>query len=365
MLNIIKRQFKFHKTATLLIIISYIMSITFISVGISYLNESRDTYLDNHSGDVKNSMLLSIEFDKSFSTDKFIAYISNSKYDIKINSTTKLGNNDVTIFGHEFENKAFWKPNLLSGHYFNNEDYRNKKVAVVGSNLKQYCFTKSGKTYINLDNETFLVLGIIGRDKREVLWSRAIFMPMQCLTKNMLLPLVENSKLQVFISSSKQLSSTESDDIIKDFENQFKGIKATKISIDEGYNGMSSTINVLMVSSLVFVVSIVNIFAMTLFWIIDRRKEIAVRKVLGFTNGDVIKQILKEMLVISTLAMLLSFLLQCLLNIIINNVLKMDMTIKTNNLIISFTVIITSVLVTSIIPVKVILKIKLTEMLNL
>jgi len=188
---------------------------------------------------------------------------------------------------------------------------------------------------------------------------------MQSLSKNMLAPLVQKSYLQVFISSNKLVSTEDANNIIKDFENKFTTIKVEKIPMDEGYSGISSTMNVLMVSGLVFVVAIVNIFAMTLFWIIDRRKEIAVRKVLGFTNEDVIKQILKEMFVISTLAMLLAFLLQCLINIIINKALKMDMTIKMNNLIISFAVIIISVFITSIIPVKVIFKTKLTEMLNL
>jgi len=365
MISILERQLKFHKTATLLIIMSYIMSIIFISVGISYLNESKDIYLDNHSGDVKNSILLGIEFDKSFSMDKFIAYISSSKYDIKINSTAKVGKEDIVIFGHAFENKTAWKPNLLSGHYFNNKDYKDKKVVVVGRDLKSYCFIEDGQTYIKLDNEKFLVLGIVGRSNRQVLWNKAVYMPMQSLSKNMLAPLVQKSYLQVFISSNKLVSTEDANNIIKDFENKFTTIKVEKIPMDEGYSGISSTMNVLMVSGLVFVVAIVNIFAMTLFWIIDRRKEIAVRKVLGFTNEDVIKQILKEMFVISTLAMLLAFLLQCLINIIINKALKMDMTIKMNNLIISFAVIIISVFITSIIPVKVIFKTKLTEMLNL
>jgi putative ABC transport system permease protein len=365
MITILKRQLKFHKIATLLIITSYIMSIIFISVGISYLNENRDIYLDNHSGEPKNSLLLDIDTDKSFSMDKFISYICNSKYDIKINTTTKIGKNDVTVIGHAFYNKAFWKPNLLSGDYFNTENYNGKKIAVVGSALKQYCVIENGQKFITLDNQKFLVIGIIGRNNRYVSWSNDIYMPIQCLTKNMMLHIVEKSHLQVFISSNKQISTAESENIIKDFENHFKAIKITTIPMDDDYDGMSSTINVLILSGLVFVVAIVNIFAMTLFWIIDRRKEVAVRKVLGFTNGDIIKQIVKEMLVISIVAMFVAFLFQCLLNIIINNALKLDMSIEINNLMISFAVICASVILTSIVPAKVILKIKLTEMLNL
>ena len=365
MINIVIHQFKFHKTATILIITSYIMSIIFISIGISYLNESRATYLDNHSGEPKNSMILNIDFDKSFSMDKFISYISNSKYDIKISTTAKIGNDDVSIIGHEFESTVFWQPNLLSGHYFNNKNYKDKKIVEIGSELKQYCSIENGQTYITLDNEKFLVIGTIGRNRRYVSWSKAIYMPVRCLTKNMLLPLVEKSNLQVLILSNKQLSISESNDIVKDFEDKFTNIKVTTSSLDDGYGGMSSTINVLMISSLVFIVAIVNIFAMTLFWIIDRRKEIAVRKVLGYTDGDIIKMILKEMLMISTMSMLIALLLQCLLNIIISNVLKIDMTIRLNNLITSFGVIIASILITSIVPVNLILKIKLTEILNL
>ncbi|MCB2300197.1 FtsX-like permease family protein [Clostridium tagluense] len=49
---------------------------------------------------------------------------------------------------------------------------------------------------------------------------------------------------------------------------------------------ITSVTTVIVVSALIFIVSIVNIIAMTLFWILDKRKEIAVRKVLGFTLDD-------------------------------------------------------------------------------
>ncbi|GCD11821.1 FtsX-like permease family protein [Clostridium tagluense] len=58
------------------------------------------------------------------------------------------------------------------------------------------------------------------------------------------------------------------------------------LPINDNDTSITSVTTVIVVSALIFIVSIVNIIAMTLFWILDKRKEIAVRKVLGFTLDD-------------------------------------------------------------------------------
>lgn len=367
MLNNIRRQFKFHGASTVFIVISYIITIIFISVGISYLNESKNIYLDNNSGDIKRSLMLSIEFDKSFQVDNFIDYIVNKdyNYDIKTYSTVRVGNKDVVVWGHKFQNKPYWQPHVLSGHYFASKGYYDKKVAVVGSGLQENCFFEDGNQYITLGRDKFPVIGFVGREKRMVHWSNTVYMPMECLNGNMISHLLEKGELQLFFLSNATISDIEIDNIVNDLKNQFNTITITKMPSSDKDTVFSSLQNVLLVSALIFIVSIVNIISMTLFWILDKRKEIAVRKVLGFTDGNIVKLILKEMIELGITAIILALMFQVLLNIFISNLLKMDMSIEINNIIVSISVVLVSILITSIVPIKVILKVKLTEILNL
>lgn len=364
-INNIKRHFKFHPTATVLIIISYIISIVFISLGISFLNEKEGIRLDNHTGDPEKQLMLNIEIGQDFEFDKFISYIINDtyQYDIKISSTAKIGSNDIVIIGHKYDSKPLWKPNLLSGSYFNNKDYDNKNIAVVGKNLESSCFWEAGRQYITINKEKYLVTGIMGRENREVMWNRMIYLPIECMETNLLNKLTEDKQINLLVTSKKIMTILDKDSIMNDFTNRFKNITITNIYSGEEKNN-SSVQNVVLISILIFIVSIVNVMAMTLFWIIDRRKEIAVRKVLGFTNEDIINLIIKEMISIGILAVFCSIIIQLVLNIAINSWLNMNLVIKMNNLIISIIVVLVSVFITSIAPIKIILKIKLTEILN-
>lgn len=367
MLNNIKRQLKFHRISTIFIVISYIITIVFISVGISYLNETKNIYLDNNSGqDGRNSLLLSIDFDNSFKVDNFIKYIVNKnyKYDIKTYSTVKIGSKDIVVWGHKFKNHPYWQPNILSGSYLGNNIYANEKVAVVGSDLKENCFWKNKKQYISLGGDNFSVLGFVGRKSRRVPWSNTVYIPMQSLNKSMMSHLLKKGELQLLFLSNSTILDTEENAIVNELKNKFNNINIAKISNNNESNN-SSLGNVLMISTLIFIVSIVNIMAMTLFWILDKRKEIAVRKVLGFTNSDIIKLILKEMMGLGSIAVFFAFIMQLLLNIFICNFLKMDMPIEINNIIVSILTVLVSIFITSIVPIKIILKVKLTEILNL
>ncbi|MBU3127647.1 ABC transporter permease [Clostridium tagluense] len=367
MLNGIQRQLKFHTTSTVIIVISYIITTIFISVGISYLNENRNIYLDNNCGDTKKSFMISIKFDKSFQIDQFINYIvkKNYKYDIKTYSTAKVDDKDIVIWGHKFAKKPYWQANILDGNYFKSNGYSDKNVAVAGSDLKDKCFFENGNQYITLSGNKFSVIGFAGRQNRMVNWSNTIYMPMECLKGSLLSHLIEKSELQLLFLSNTVILNGEADNVLNDLKNQFNNINIIKIPSDDNDTSITSVTTVIMVSALIFIVSIVNIIAMTLFWILDKRKEIAVRKVLGFTDGDIIKLIIKEMLELGVISIFFSFMFQAVLNIFISNLLKINMIIEINNILISITVVLVSILITSIIPIKVILKVKLTEILSL
>lgn len=231
MLNNIKRQLKFQRLSTIFIVISYIITIIFISIGVSYLNESRNIYLDNNSGDPEKSLMLSVEFDKDFQVSDFLRYIiiKNYNYDIKTYSTVRIENNDIVVWGHKFYNKPYWQPNILDGDYFDNKGDLRNNVAVVGSALKEKCYSKNGYEYITLGGEDFSVLGFVGRENRDVHWKNTVYIPMERFNKNMITHLNEKGELQLLFLSNDTISQTEVDMIINDLKSEFDNISITEI----------------------------------------------------------------------------------------------------------------------------------------
>lgn len=367
MLNNIKRQLKFQRLSTIFIVISYIITIIFISIGVSYLNESRNIYLDNNSGEPEKSLMLSVEFNKDFQVNDLLKYIiiKNYNYDIKTYSTVRIEDNDIVVWGHKFYDKPYWQPNILSGDYFDNKGYLDKNVAVVGSGLKEKCYSKNKHEYITLGGEDFSVIGFAGRENRDVHWKNTVYIPMECLNKDMITHLNKKGELQLLFLSNKTISETEVDMIINDLKSEFDDIRIIEISGGNKNETSSSLYNVFMICVLIFTVSIVNIIALTFFWILDKRKEITLRKLLGYTSYDITKIVLKEMMEIGLVSICLSFMLQILLNLFVNHFIAIDIGLQINNIIISISVVLISIIITSILPIKVILKTKATGNLNL
>ena len=320
MMKNIKRHIKAHPIAIILIIVSYIISILFISIGISFLNENKEAKLDNHTGDIEKQLMISIKINEDFEVDRFIDYLIEDTYDydIKLSSSVKIGNENIVIIGHKYKNKPYWKPNLLSGSYFNNKKYNDENIAIIGKDLEPSCFFKDDKKYISINEEKYLVVGVMGREKREVIYNKMIYIPINYMTSDLLNNSIINNEINLLITSRKEITQLDKELIIEGINSKFNNITISNLDNDYEYSD-GALINMVLISSLIFIVSIVNVMAMTLFWIMDRRKEIAVRKVLGFENKDIFNLIINEMITIGGLSIAFSMIIQSILNIILNN----------------------------------------------
>lgn len=363
MKNNILRHFKYHRTATYLIILSYIIAIVFLSVGVSYLNEQKEIDLDNHSGKSSKSLILSINITNLLEVDRFFNYLESDfkDFDIKVSHSMKIDEDEVIIIGHEFNKKPLWKPDVIYGKYFN-EKVKDDNSVVVGVNLKDKIKSDGNTDYINIKDTKYKVNGYIGRKNRKVPWADYVYMSLDNFYNKFSDEIKDKGEVNILLLSDKNITTADGDLIVNKLKSNFNEILISTGMQDPNTN-ISSTKYVIGISALIFLVAIVNIMAMTLFWILDRTKEIAVRKILGFTNDDIIKQIIKEMMTFGFISIAISIVIQIILNFVLNNVLKISLIIGLNNIIISFLVVLFTVIFTSIVPIKIILNTKLTSIL--
>ena len=115
---------------------------------------------------------------------------------------------------------------------------------------------------------------------------------------------------------------------------------------------------IILIGLLLLLVTIINESNLFSLWILNRKKEFAIKKSLGSTNWLIIKDVLFEMILLSILVAFVALILQFFIQIELNQILyKYELKITLLNFIVSIIVSLIVALITSIVPTKLIISI--------
>lgn len=324
---------KKRRMAAIFLILGIWIGITVFSINISYVEglKTKDKPFGLKDPDYTKFIVGSNE--KLNSLEELITKQSKTMY-IGISIPDSDEGENYFLEGAAFS-KGIKYPSVISGKFFSTEDLElNRKVAVIGSLLKDKVYSKNGKRFINIKGEGYEVLGI-SQSKSD---SHSIIMPLKSLMKLEGETEIRNA---TFICIQKSIDEKSVFDSYK----TALGKDATIISMKSG-TADPFTRALSFASIVVIAIAAANLINFTYLWISERRKELALRKTVGASDEDIRNLILGEIGIIAFIALIISIITGQIICVIVNNLISVDFYLN-----ISFRNVLLSALASSVIVV--------------
>lgn len=197
---------------------------------------------------------------------------------------------------------------LVEGHIPGayDEDY-GRNVVALGRDKYNNAYEKNGKKYVTLAQEEYEVVGVIGSNYSDY-WDYNIVFNIKCMgekTKNALC--TNNEQIITLYSNNYDLNDS--------YKNAYQNIvDVDKLSnivaynkADSGQSSIKQTLGreQLKTNIIVYVFCLLNSIIISMFWIIQRKKELIIKRIFGYGNVRLLLDILKENLILMCISLII------------------------------------------------------------
>ncbi|MFA9397693.1 MAG: ABC transporter permease [Clostridiaceae bacterium] len=327
------------KGATLVIaIFGYFLCITIMSIMINQVILYNKIWNNAKMGKVSNYVFavvtsnLKEEFDGD-PMDMINEYAKKGKVDIiglgESDILSKDNNAKVQVIPTLFYKKTDWTPALIKGRYLTPEEsIKGTPVVVIGKNIANDLKVDIGDT-VEFYDMKYKVIGVMGFKYANQLsdsgkWDDVFVISLNGLPENYLnifkektIKTQQNGKKYLGYRMIFRIKANQFEEVTNQINNDSNN-KSVEISNTQSnqYGETSVFMDVkktIYIAIPIIFVALFNVINISLFWIMDRKKEITIKKCIGATNKLMIKTMRIELMSIGIVATILSFLVQKLL----------------------------------------------------
>ncbi|MBQ4282900.1 MAG: ABC transporter permease [Lachnospira sp.] len=195
---------------------------------------------------------------------------------------------------------------LLEGRLPGSEpEDAGKRLVALGRDKYKYAYEENGKKYVTIESETYEVVGVIGSERSDY-WDYKVVLNINCIGENTLKNIVKKNEFTIELGSNEgdlndaysrvygNIMSADSSSIIT-----AKKINNTGESTVEKTLGKEN----LKVNIIVYIFCLFNCMVMSEFWIIQRKKDLAIKKAFGMSDYKIIVEIAGNILALSLVAL--------------------------------------------------------------
>lgn len=363
-----------------LLIFGLVTSILLISLGTSFVS---NLYYSDKAKSQYNPQKAKV-YDITYSALKSSDSSVMNKLFSKIDNDTGLFINNLLLHtdasevneynkvsGEYFTNNNVWHYPLISGSYYTAEDVKKgNKVVVLGSNLLKRAYERNGNKYIEIEEEEYLIKGVIGIPNEKSSWDNRIIMPCTSMPKNYFENNLQRDleDISFVIYNEKGEYSQDIKQINAEGKKLFDNFTLDYLGELQDDNSLKIVVEnpdfLLFVALIGYIITIIFAINITVFWIEKRKYEISVRKAFGFTNGSIMKMIFKEMIGFAIISFIIAIIVQFLLGLIVGSIANYTLKLYLPNLVIGLFVVLVTALVTTLIPAIKAIKVEPAEALK-
>lgn len=247
-------------------------------------SNSTKFYLNNKSANVAVNDIKVDDLIGKLSNDSLI--MTNYMYDIYNGNALYINNKSIDI-------------PVIKGRFLTSDDVKqNKRYIVIGKNIKKALAIDTN--YININGSNFEIIGILGYNNRSSYLDDQFYI---CFTglydKNLKLRNLGNS----FIVDSNKSTI---DNLKSSTANLFSKTELVHQTLTENTQDSSSRITSAAMVTLVIICMLINVINSSLYYVENKKKEFAIRKLLGGTNKQIAIKILFEYEIIATLSFIVA-----------------------------------------------------------
>ncbi|SFU75391.1 MacB-like core domain-containing protein [Clostridium sp. DSM 8431] len=272
-------------------------------------------------------------------------YLTSAQEPVKESQENVLRNEVLGAYG-SFDMGEYCE---IEGRNFTSEEtMSNEKIAIIGERVNDYIYEINNEKYIKLFNDDYKVIGILKNTKN---FSRTTIIPFKSLN------FINNNYDKFgFLVSKDEYKKLE--ELSKEKYSTEINAMPTKFIVSYLYQ----IEDVFRECIFQLILSLANLILFSVFIASDMKKDISIMKVLGCTNRDVFKEIIKKNIKVATIGNLIGIVLFKISSSIIDVafVSKIGNTFTTNMIITSIICYCISILI-SIATLKNILKFKVIK----
>ena len=363
-----------------LLIFGLVTSILLISLGTSFVSNLYYSDKAKNQYNPKKAKVYDITYSALKSSDSSVM----NKLFSKVDNDTGLFINDLLLHtdasevnaynkvsGEYFTNNNVWHYPLISGSYYTAEDVKKgNKVVVLGSKLLKEAYERNGNKYIEIEEEEYLIKGVIGIPDEKSSWDNRIIMPCTSMPKNYFENNLQRDleDISFFIYNEKGEYSQDIKQINAEGKKLFDNFSLDYLGELQDDNSLKVVVEnpdfLLFVALIGYIITIIFAINITVFWIEKRKYEISVRKAFGFTNGSIMKMIFKEMIGFAIISFAIAIIVQFLLGLAVGSIANYTLKLYLPNLVIGLFVVLVTALVTTLIPAIKAIKVEPAEALK-
>jgi putative ABC transport system permease protein len=323
--NLLK-QMKNHPAGLVVLLIGFVVGLLATSLGTSIAIDARTYSEDSTSGDPAHQGYLHMAPHEERALYSELVPIlqefsKNLQIQLGIDGAKVEGTSRdrLTVVGVMYQQRPEWQAPLLNGrHLLPSEASGKEPLVLVGKELANELFKDGMKSdaSVTINGQSYHVIGVLGRQDRSTQWDSTIFMPLQAVPDT--LQSTAQSQMGLFVSKNgggpkEEVGQLQENLMRVDPNLQVVVDDLQQIQDQSDSSFFNSVVMTAVISGLVLFVASVNIANLSLFWVLDRRREIAIRKAIGATDQAVMGLLLSEMLVLAFLALLVAILLHVVL----------------------------------------------------
>lgn len=307
MIKFLKKLFRY-KLVSIYMIVSQIVIFTAIFGALRIYNKAYAKENDRINAIAKNRIEMSVNSfsrrDLLSTAGKGVEY-GNIVADGKLTVQLKDTNNRCEMILAINEDLPY---PLVEGHIPGTvpED-SGKNVVAIGRDKCDYIYEKSGGKFILINQEEYEVVGIIG-GKYSDYWDYRIVLNINCISDGLKKSICSKDEYTILLSSNLE---NLTDSYQKVYENIMNTdnmcvITANKLN-SKGESTVSNTLQRenFKINAMVYIFCLINSVIISMFWIIQRRKELAIRKTFGMSTVRIIAGMAKDMLILMLIAFIL------------------------------------------------------------
>lgn len=363
-----------------LLIFGLVTSILLISLGTSFVS---NLYYSDKAKSQYNPQKAKV-YDITYSALKSSDSSVMNKLFSKIDNDTGLFINNLLLHtdasevnaynkvsGEYFTNNNVWHYPLISGSYYTAEDVKKgNKVVVLGSKLLKEAYERNGNKYIEIEEEEYLIKGVIGIPNEKSSWDNRIIMPCTSMPKNYFENNLQRDleDISFVIYNEKGEYSQDIKQINAEGKKLFDNFTLDYLGELQDDNSLKIVVEnpdfLLFVALIGYIITIIFAINITVFWIEKRKYEISVRKAFGFTNGSIMKMIFKEMIGFAIISFIIAIIVQFLIGLAVGSIANYTLKLYLPNLVIGLFVVLVTALITTLIPAIKAIKVEPAEALK-
>lgn len=363
------KQWKNKKITVFLMILGFLIGNIVLSIGTSISVETMKQTSDSNSGNPDKQLEIQVDMKENSEVGTLSSLFEKMANfgEIQVLSLDKVElnkyKNHYQIIPVNFQKSETWHVPIIEGRYFSKEDMGDKeKQVIIGRGVAEENRIETDDS-LEINNMECRVIGICGRSNRGTQWDSVIYIPQNDF-------MGENPEYFSESNFSLVLKSGKAH-FIKEFNNIEKEYSEKNIEVSYMYlqgkdnNGFYNSIIITVIATtLVFVIAIINITNLMLYWILERKEDIAVMKAMGADNHYIIKYLAIEIVSMALIGALLGIVLQKIAVLFLEEFLQKNeiyCQVTYVNFMISFAVTVVCGLMATIIPAKQMAKIQPAE----